>query len=163
MKSRTGRIFRLLAMAVTVLLVGSARAGDGTPGSAERGRYLVIVANCVGCHTASFRVLDGNVAEDSWFTGSPLGFRSQIGTTYAPNLRLFFQELSEEGWLNLVRTTTYRRPMPWWSLREMTDQDLLAVYRYVRGMGAKGDRAPTFLPPGQEPPQPYIDLPASPS
>ena len=52
---------------------------------------------------------------------------------------------------------------PGWSLRVMTDDDLLAVYRYIRSMGPKGDRAPDFRPPGQEPPRPYIELPTPPS
>ena len=161
MNARTVCAFGLIA--ASVMPWGSGWANDGAPGSVERGRYLVTIGNCVGCHTASFIALDGKVPEDKWFTGSPVGFRSQVGTTYAPNLRLYFQEVSEDGWLAVARTTTYRRPMPWWSLRVMTDDDLLAVYRYVRSMGAKGNRAPEFLPPGQEPPRPYIELPTPPS
>ena len=161
MNARTVCAFGLLA--VSVMPWGSDWANDGTPGSVERGRYLVTIGNCVGCHTARFIALDGKVPEDTWFTGSPLGFRSQTGTTYAPNLRLYFQELSEDAWVAVARTAPYRRPMPGWSLRVMTDDDLLAVYRYIRSMGPKGDRAPDFLPPGQEPPRPYIELPTPPS
>jgi mono/diheme cytochrome c family protein len=163
MKMRAMHALRLLMAALWAMPCSSGLADEGASGSVERGRYLVTIGNCVGCHTARFIALDGKVPEDTWFTGSAVGFRSQIGTTYASNLRLYFQELSEDGWLAVARTVTYRRPMPWWSLRVMTDDDLLAVYRYVRSLGPKGDRAPAFLPPGQEPPRPYIELPTAPS
>lgn len=163
MKPQTMCALAQLAIAIFVVPCGSSWASDGAPGSVERGRYVVIIANCMSCHTAGFVAVGGNVPEDNWFTGSPVGFRSQIGTTYPPNLRLYYQQLSEDEWLNVARTTTYRRPMPWWSLREMTNEDLVAIYRYIRSMGPKGKPSPDFLPPGQEPPRPYIDLPGPPS
>lgn len=163
MKLRTLCLLIQWACATSLALCDSSWAEDGPPGSVERGRYVAIVANCMSCHTAGFVAAGGSIPEDTWFTGSLVGFRSQVGTTYAPNLRLYFQQVSEDEWLSVARSTTYRRPMPWWSLREMTDDDLVAIYRYVRSMGPKGTPAPSFLPPGQEPPRPYIDLPSPPS
>jgi hypothetical protein len=39
--------------------------------------------------------------------------------------------------------------MPWFNLAAMTDEDLRAVYRYVRSLGPKGEPAPQFAAPGQ--------------
>ncbi len=49
--------------------------------------------------------------------------------------------------------------MPWFVLREMTEQDLRAVYRFIRNLGPAGEPAPAYLPPDQEPPKPYIQFP----
>ena len=47
--------------------------------------------------------------------------------------------------------------MPWPSLSEMSDPDLRAVYKYIKSLGAKGERMPAAVPPGVEPKTPYID------
>lgn len=47
-------------------------------------------------------------------------------------------------------------PMP--SLRAMSDADLRAIYRYVRSLGARGQPAPAYVPPGGKVKTPYFDL-----
>jgi hypothetical protein len=32
------------------------------------------------------------------------------------------------------------------------------VYRYLKELGVAGEAMPTYLPPGVEPPTPYLDL-----
>ncbi len=91
--------------------------------------------------------------------GNPVGWRSKKGTTYATNLRLYFQNLSEDGWLQVARTAQPRAPMPWWSLRDTSDEDLRAMYRYIKSLTPLGEPAPSFLPPDQVPARPYQQLP----
>jgi len=99
------------------------------------------------------------VPEDLVLTGNPVGWRGRIGTTYASNLRLYMQALTEDDWLRLARTAQWRAPMPWWSIREYDDAELRAIYRYVRSLAPLGQPAPTFLPPDVAPPPPFNVLP----
>jgi hypothetical protein len=41
--------------------------------------------------------------------------------------------------------------MPWFGLREMSETDLRSIYRFVRSLGAPGEQAPAYLPPGVKP------------
>jgi len=115
-----------------------------------RGRYIVMIAGCNDCHTPGYH-FSGEAPESTWLTGDVVGFHGPWGTTYPPNLQ----------WLVFARTP--RRPMmPWWALRDMTDEDLVAVYRYIRHLGPAGKPAPAALPPGQEPPEPVLRAPMPP-
>lgn len=42
-----------------------------------------------------------------------------------------------------------RPPMPSPSQRAMNTDDLKAIYRYVRHLGAKGQPVPAYVPPGK--------------
>jgi hypothetical protein len=46
--------------------------------------------------------------------------------------------------------------MPWASLHAMSDQDLRAVYKYIKSLGPAGKPAPEYVAPGEEPKTPYI-------
>jgi len=48
--------------------------------------------------------------------------------------------------------------MPDYSVRDMTAEDRLALYRFLRTLGPAGTKAPEFLPPGQTPAPPYLQL-----
>lgn len=128
----------------------------------ERGRYLVIVAGCNDCHTAGYADAAGKIPEKDWLMGDRIGWRGPWGTTYSSNLRLAMQRLTEEQWLTVARTVEFRPPMPWYVLREMTEQDLRAIYRFIKSLGPAGEPAPAFVPPDQEPPKPYILFPDTP-
>ena len=52
--------------------------------------------------------------------------------------------------------------MPGPSLRAMTDDDLRAIYRYVRALGPAGGAAPAYAPPGQKVAGPVVVFPAPP-
>jgi mono/diheme cytochrome c family protein len=161
-----------IRIAALLGLLAAASAGAQSPDAAakpardaagvERGRYLVRITGCNDCHTAGFAERGGDVPESQWLTGSSLGFRGPWGTTYPSNLRLTFAKLSEDQWVKTGRTLKTRPPMPWFSVRAMTDADLRAMYRFVRTLKPLGEPAPAFLPPGQEPPGPVIVTPAPP-
>jgi mono/diheme cytochrome c family protein len=126
----------------------------------ERGRYVVEIAGCNDCHTAGYAEAGGKAAEADRLKGNTLGFRGAWGTTYASNLRLSIGKMTEEEWLKYGKSLMTRPPMPWFNVRAMTDADLRAVYQYVKSMpGAAGIAAPPFVPPDQQPKQPYIQWP----
>lgn len=127
----------------------------------ERGRYLVRTSGCNDCHTPGYPESAGQVDEQDWLTGSDLGWRGPWGTTYAGNLRQVVQHLDEQRWLSHARTV-WRPPMPWFNLRDMSDADLSAIYRYIRHLGAAGEAVPAYVPPGQEPKTAYVQFPPGP-
>lgn len=128
----------------------------------ERGRYLVRIAGCNDCHTAGYPQAGGEVPESDWLKGDSLGWRGPWGTTYGANLRLFAAGITEQDWLHLARTARYRPPMPWFALRDMSDDDLVAIYRLLRHLGPAGEPAPAWVPPGEEPAGPFVQFPAPP-
>jgi hypothetical protein len=70
-------------------------------------------------------------------------------------LRLVADRLSEKQWLLHARNQ-WRPPMPWFNLVAMSDQDLLAIYRYLRHLGPAGKPAPAFVPPDRKPTAPVV-------
>jgi hypothetical protein len=67
--------------------------------------------------------------------------------------------MSEQQWLASARSLRSRPPMPWFALRDMTREDLRAVYRYIRHLGPAGEPAPAYVPPGQPAKTPVIRFP----
>lgn len=150
-----------LALAVA-LWAGPAGAGEPEDPAVERGRYLVRIAGCNDCHTAGYAQSAGQVPEETWLQGDRLGWRGPWGTTYPGNLRLFAARVTEQQWLELARTAQYRPPMPWFALRDMSDDDLRAIYRLLRHLGPAGEPVPAWVPPDEEPQGPYVMWPQPP-
>lgn len=146
------------------MVAGATFAADrkSTDSSHERGRYLVTITGCNDCHTPGYTTTGGKVDEKQWLTGDTLGWRGPWGTTYAVNLRLYMQTLSEKEWVDKARHLNARPPMPFWALNAMTEPDLRAIYRYVRSLGPAGAPAPAYVPPDQDPKPPYVTFPAPP-
>jgi mono/diheme cytochrome c family protein len=130
--------------------------------SVERGRYLIRIMGCNDCHTRGYAQSGGSVPERQWLMGDSLGYNGPWGTTYPSNLRLYFARLSEPQWLQAGRSLATRPPMPWFSVRAMRDDDLRAMYRYVRSLSPAGEPAPQYQPPGQPPQGPVIRFPHPP-
>jgi len=145
---------------VAVLLAqtaGAAEPGGKKQTAIERGRYLVIVGDCNGCHTPGYPEAGGGIPQEKWLTGSSVGFRGPWGTSYPVNLRLSAQAMTEAQWIARAKQPM-RPPMPWYSLRDMSDADVAAVYRFIRSLGPAGQMAPEAVPPGVEPRTPYVLL-----
>lgn len=123
--------------------------------SIARGRYLTRIAGCNDCHTPGYAQSAGTVAESEWLTGVPVGFKGAWGVSYPANLRRLLQTMDEKTWLVYARQPR-RPPMPWFALRDMTDNDVRAIYRYVRSLGAKGVDTPAYAPPGADVHTPWI-------
>ena len=128
----------------------------------QRGRYLVQIGGCNDCHTQGYAESSGAIDEQRWLLGSSLGWRGPWGTTYPANLRLAVQNLSENQWLVLARSQ-WRPPMPWFNLRVMNDDDLGAIYRYIRHLGPAGDQAPAYVPADRKPTTPVVTFAPPPS
>jgi hypothetical protein len=101
------------------------------------------------------------VEEKLWLTGDILGWRGEWGTTYPANLRLVAQSMSEDGWVKRARSEL-RPPMPWFNLRDMSDRDVRAIYRYLKYVGPAGQPAPAYVPPDKEPKPPFVQFPPPP-
>lgn len=136
---------------------GLAAAPDSDDRMVQRGRYMIIAGACNDCHTAGYMQTEGNVPEPQWLTGNTVGFQGPWGTSYPVNLRLYVDGISEAQWLVRVRQPM-RPPMPWFNLRDMADEDLIAIYRYLRAMGPAGEPAPAALAPGLAASTPYFDF-----
>jgi mono/diheme cytochrome c family protein len=121
----------------------------------ERGRYLVQIGGCNDCHTAGYPQSGGQIPMNEWLTGSPVGFKGGWGTSYPSNLRLTVAAITEEQWLPFARAPR-RPPMPWFNLRDMSDDDLRAMYRFIRALGPKGELAPAAAAPGAPVDTPFI-------
>jgi mono/diheme cytochrome c family protein len=160
----TAAIITLAAIAVAA--VTTSIAGPTAPaagpqlmqdGSVAHGRYLVTITGCHDCHTPGHAQNGGHAPPAKWLTGSPVGFQGPWGVSYPANLRLTVQSLTEAEWLVFARAER-RPPMPWFSLRDMSDQDLTDIYRYIRSLGPAGTAAPTPVGPGGKVSTPYIDF-----
>ncbi len=99
--------------------------------SVAYGSYLAnSVANCGGCHTQ--RTLSGE------FTGAPYAGGNDIDGFITPNItpdsssRIF--GWTEEHFVNRFRMGRLKKgsPMPWPSFGRMTDDELKAIYAYLK-------------------------------
>jgi len=137
------------------------RAAEAAPPAADplvaRGRYVVATAGCNDCHTPGYAESGGTLPEKQWLQGSNVGFLGPWGVSYPSNLRLTLSSMTEGQWLLFARAPRLP-PMPWFALRDMSDDDLRAVFRYVRSLGASGERAPTPLAPGLPVKTPVIEF-----
>jgi mono/diheme cytochrome c family protein len=128
----------------------------------DHGRYLAIIAGCNDCHTPGYLLSEGKIEEELWLTGDRFGWRGPWGTTYAANLRIVVNAMTEDQWITIARTLKARPPMPWFALNVMKEKDLEALYQFIRYKGVAGDPAPAFVPPDQEPTTPYAQFPLPP-
>ncbi|MBX5462737.1 MAG: cytochrome C [Steroidobacteraceae bacterium] len=151
------------AALVASLWVLKSVASPSDAGSIERGRYLVRVAGCNDCHTPGYAETGGAVPESQWLVGNSVGWRGGWGTTYPSNLRLYMQRVTEDQWITVAREQQMRPPMPWFNLRDMSEQDLRALYRFVRHLGPAGEPAPSYVPPHEAPQGPAIQFPDAPN
>lgn len=153
--SRAARVAPIL-LAVLASLPLPVPAGEaGAARSRDHGRYLVTIGGCNDCHTPGYPEQAGKLPADEWLTGSVVGFQGPWGTTYPANLRLIAQSLTEAQWIARLRTPM-RPPMPWFNTAAMSDADLSAMYRFVRGLGPRGVPAPAYAAPGTAVTTPYI-------
>lgn len=126
----------------------------------ERGRQVIGAMGCNHCHTPDYMMKRSSIPEDDWLVGSALGFRSPLGTAYPTNLRLWFSNASEEDWLVSARRMPEDSPMAWVMLSKSSDQDLRAIYRFIKYLGPKGVPALPRLGAGVMPTTQYMDIPS---
>lgn len=157
--------FILTGLAVAALGAGESMSTDSlnapmvqAGNSIDAGRYLVVIGGCNDCHTANWGETDGAVPEADWLTGVPIGWRGRWGTSYASNLRLLVNDLSEDAWVAMLRARTGLPPMPWTNTKQMSESDSRALYRFIRSLGVRGERMPVAVDVNAEPQTPYLLL-----
>ncbi len=67
-------------------------------------------------------------------------------------------EMDEAGWLKYTADLPTRPIMPDFAIRAMHEDDRRALYRFIKSLGPGGQKAPEYLPPGQTPPLPYMQM-----
>ena len=157
-------ILRLVVTLVCATASVSSIAADASTKSAarkqiERGQYLVMITGCHDCHTPNFLLNGGKTPEKEFLVGGSLGWRGPWGTTYPANLRLYFQEITEEQWIKVAKEIQRRPPMPYYSLNAMSEPDVRAIYSYIRSLGPVGVPAPKFVAMDKEPSKPFVQFP----
>jgi mono/diheme cytochrome c family protein len=137
------------------------RTHDGSPrvvaaSDIEAGRYIVMTSGCNDCHTPLYARTGGaQPPESEWLKGSSEPHTGPWGASYGKNLRLTAASRSEDAWVALLDTGTSLPPMPWPSVRNMSDADKRAIYRYIKALpGDLGDPAPDPAPPAAMPTNP---------
>ena len=158
-----GFLLALLTVATAAGCTAGSSEASGEPhvvadSSVEAGRYLITVAGCNDCHTDGYLFNDGQVPEQQRFLGSSLGWQGPWGTSYARNLRLTVTTMTEDEWVEMLKTRNALPPMPWFNVRQMAEADMRAIYQYLVSMGPAGEQPPTPVAAGQKPTTPYIPL-----
>ena len=97
----------------------------------ERGKYLVEVGDCIGCHTS----WNSQLKPDLFGGGMVIavGYDSAFTANISPDQSGLFYD--EETFLTVIKTGkggTLHSIMPWVAIKNYTDDDLRAVYRYLR-------------------------------
>jgi mono/diheme cytochrome c family protein len=125
----------------------------------DRGRKVIQIMGCNSCHTPDYMIQRSSIPEEDWLVGSTLGFRGPYGTAYPTNLRLLLNNMTEDEWLVLAKQMRNNSPMAWIMLSTTVDQDLQAIYKYVKHLGPKGTPALSRLEAGVIPTTHYVDYP----
>jgi len=154
--------FLLVTLLCFMAVISQAWAAKSDKKLVERGRYMVRIGGCNDCHTDGYLLSEGKIPESEWLKGSSFGWRGPWGTTYPRNLRLFVKDLNEKQWIKTAKTLKRRPPMPWFNLNAMNDNDLRAIYHFIKSLGEPGKQAPDYVPPEVVPPEPYALFPAPP-
>jgi len=144
------------AIVASAFFSASVHADSQEARDKARGKYLIEIGGCNDCHTTGFAQSGGTTPETEWLKGSNLGFRGAWGTTYPTNLRESIGKVSESEWVARAKSLKTRPPMPWWVLNTMTENDLAALYKYVKSLGAAENTVPAYVPPEEDPSTPYI-------
>ncbi len=134
-----------LAAAGLALATGGASAQDV---SVEYGAHIAVIGGCHDCHTVGYNETNGQVDPNVALMGSDAGFEGPWGKTYAKNLRLTLEHMSEDDWVTFSDTFETLPPMPWFNVHAFTDVEARSLYQYIKSLpGGLGDPAPDATPP----------------
>ena len=142
-------------------------------GYVERGRYLVDhLAECVGCHTPLGAGGPGDSDLNLYLSGVPAkfagakvgppqvaGFPGSKGAKYypkniTPDPETGIGKWSEEQFLRAFKERTRsdgtkydNSDMPWDSYKNMKEEDIRAIYKYLRTIKPISNKVPANIPP----------------
>lgn len=162
------RVTLLLALLLLTPSALVAQPGDarGRPRLVERGRYLVAIMDCGGCHTPGS--LGGKPDGSRALAGSAIGFGGPFGVVYPKNLTPD-PETGLGAWTEAEIDRAIRkgqsrdgRPlvpiMPWPSYAVLSDADARALVAYLRSLAPIRFEVPKNVKPGEPPPAPYLTV-----
>jgi len=165
MSNKTIQRLLTLMMLTAAILAAAAAARAESP--VERGKYLVGIMDCTGCHTTG--ALAGQPDPTHFLAGSDIGFQIPgLGIFYPPNLtsdrKTGLGEWTEQDIVNALRTGV--RPdgrelapaMPWRSYSKLTDEDVQAVAAYLKSLPAVDHAVPGPTGPSEKAPGPYFTV-----
>lgn len=165
------RVLCAVPILAAALAAPSPAAADEA--SVARGRYLVHIMDCTGCHTTG--ALAGEPQADHFLAGSDIGFGGSApmgemtgGVVYPPNLTPD-PETGLGRWTDeqiIAAFRSGRRPdgrqlvpiMPWPSYAALTDEDARAIVDYLRTLEPVKHQVPAPVKPGGRPVAPYLSL-----
>ena len=104
--------------------------------SAIYGRYLVTsLAECSGCHTK--RTISGAFVGEPFAGGTPMEY-GLIPPNLTPDSSSRIFNWSQETFINRFRKgkLNQQSPMPWNAFKRMSDQELKAIYNYLKTVKA---------------------------
>ena len=165
-KANMNKMARPVALAMLAAAVcGTAAARAESP--IERGKYLVGIMDCTGCHTTG--ALAGQPDQSHFLAGSNIGLEIPgLGLFYPPNLtsdvKTGLGSWSEQDIVTALRTGA--RPdgrelapvMPWMSYAKLTDEDVQAVAAYLKSLPAVDHAAPPPTGATEKAPAPYLTV-----
>jgi mono/diheme cytochrome c family protein len=132
----------IMAFAITPSAPAAATRVTSPSGpTVERGEYLANdVSSCVACHTD--RSEDGSLAGPRFAGGQRMDVAADATRVYVtPNLTpdsetSVIGQWSEDSFVARFRAGAVLEgtPMPWGAFARMTDDDLRAIYRYLRSL-----------------------------
>jgi mono/diheme cytochrome c family protein len=113
----------------------------------KRGEYVTILGGCTDCHTPRKR--GQPIAGLEFGGGNVLGDVAATNITPDPSGIPYYDEAL---FLEAIRTghvkgRTLKPQMPWWAYRNMTDDDLKAVFAYLRTLKPVKHRVDNTVPP----------------
>jgi mono/diheme cytochrome c family protein len=131
-----GKIVLLLCCISAALIaetVSASRSAEQPHVSAasqlDAGRYLVLATGCNHCHTANWTEMNGKIPQSKWLLGG-----IAPPNEAAPDLRTIAGAVSQEQFVSLFRTKQPPSQMPWDDVDNLSDQDLGAVYQFIRSL-----------------------------
>jgi mono/diheme cytochrome c family protein len=137
----------------------------------KRGEYLTIVMGCGDCHTPGY--FFGAPDMSRKFSGSELGWEGPWGVTYARNItpepETGIAAWSEQDIMTAIRTgkrpdgTAILPPMPWVDFAYLSDEDALAIAKYVKSVPPVPHKVPDRVPPGTKATGSIVVFPPQPS
>lgn len=113
----------------------------------KRGEYLTELATCNHCHTP--RPKGQPIAGLEFAGGNIYGEVAATNITPDPSGISYYDE---SLFLEMIRTghvkaRPLKRPMPWWTYRNMTDEDLKSMFAYLRTLKPVKHRIDNTVPP----------------
>ena len=135
----------------------------GAPGSARRGAYLTNMASCRWCHTST-TLLGFPVPGTDWAGGMGFPLPEPSGgwafsSNLTPDKKTGLGAWSEAQFIGRFRASKeefvraspmapggFNSPMAWAAYSGMTDEDLRAIYKYLRTVPKVRNDVPRWLP-----------------